>query len=117
MAVDLRGTRQDQRWDDQIVRDEMRPIQDPDPTKFRVLPVDTGQAESVNDFLPPAPDTFDINMLDVKKDKQPPAEDLAELEAKAAAAVAAAVKPKGARRSTRAGLLHLSVFSKRDSTR
>jgi len=69
MAVDLRSTRQDQRCDDQIVRDEMRHIETPDPAKQRVLPIETVQIESVNDFLPPAPDAFDINFVEVKKEK------------------------------------------------
>ena len=47
----------------------MRYIGAPDQTKHRVLPMDTAQVESVNDFLPPAPDAFDINFVEVKREK------------------------------------------------
>ena len=44
--------------------------------------MDTAQVESVNDFLPPAPDAFDINLLEVKKEKQPLTEEVEAHEAK-----------------------------------
>ena len=54
------------RVDDHIIAKETRPIPEADPTKWRIPPEDTPQAEACNDFLPPAADTFDVGVIQTK---------------------------------------------------
>ena len=91
----------------------MRHIETPDPTKGKVLPIETAQAEAVNDFLPPAPDAFDVNLVEVRKEKQPAKEETEEHEARAAGHL----KPRASRRPKGTSYLKLQVSGKKDSSR